>query len=68
MQNMMDGMWSMGIGGLVLLIVLVLVIDPPPLKWSDSKYGFRPEEDCNALLRPSLRRGVHKVGNHHRIR
>ena len=19
--------------------------DPPPLKWSDSKYGFRPEED-----------------------
>jgi len=22
--------------------------DPPPLKWSDSKYGFRPEEDCNA--------------------
>jgi hypothetical protein len=23
-------------------------IDPPPLKWSDSKYGFLPEEDCNA--------------------
>ena len=22
--------------------------DPPPLKWSDSKYGFLPEEDCNA--------------------
>jgi len=22
--------------------------DPPPLKWSDSKYGFRPEEDCDA--------------------
>jgi adenine-specific DNA-methyltransferase len=20
-------------------------LDPPPLKWSDSKYGFRPEED-----------------------
>lgn len=27
MQNMMDGgMWGMGIGGLILLIVLVLVI------------------------------------------
>ena len=23
-------------------------LDPPPLKWSDSKYGFLPEEDCNA--------------------
>ena len=22
--------------------------DPPPLNWSDSKYGFLPEEDCNA--------------------
>ncbi len=22
--------------------------DPPPLKWSDSKYGFRPEEDHDA--------------------
>jgi len=22
--------------------------DPPPLKWSDSKYGFLPEEDCDA--------------------
>ena len=22
--------------------------DPPPLKWSDSKYGFLAEEDCNA--------------------
>ena len=22
--------------------------DTRPLKWSDSKYGFLPEEDCNA--------------------
>jgi hypothetical protein len=22
--------------------------DPPPLKWSDSKHGLLPEEDCNA--------------------
>jgi hypothetical protein len=21
--------------------------DPPPVKWSDSKYGFLPEEDSN---------------------
>ena len=20
---------------------------PPPMKWSDSKYGFATEEDCN---------------------
>jgi hypothetical protein len=25
----------------------VLVVDPPPMKWSDSKYGFATEEDCN---------------------
>ena len=25
-----------------------LISDPPPLKWSDSKYGFLPEEDSDA--------------------
>jgi transposase-like protein len=28
--------------------------DPPPVKWSDSKYGFRPEED------PGMARKIHK--------
>jgi hypothetical protein len=23
-------------------------LDPLALKWSDSRYGFRPEVDCNA--------------------
>jgi len=27
------------------LIILSRVVDPPPMKWSDSKYGFLPEED-----------------------
>ena len=22
-------------------------LGPPPMKWSDSKYGFATEEDCN---------------------
>ena len=22
-------------------------LDPPPMKWSDSKYGIAIEEDCN---------------------
>jgi hypothetical protein len=26
----------------------LVTIDPPPLNWSDSKYGFLPEEDCDA--------------------
>ena len=24
------------------------ISDPPPVKWSDSKYGFLPEEDSDA--------------------
>jgi len=31
-----------------LRLIAVRTGDPPPLKWSDSKYGFLPEEDCNA--------------------
>jgi hypothetical protein len=23
------------------------ITGPPPMKWSDSKYGFATEEDCN---------------------
>ena len=23
------------------------ILDPPPMKWSDSKYGYASEEDCN---------------------
>jgi hypothetical protein len=25
--------------------------DPPPMKWSDSKYGFATEQDCQAKKR-----------------
>jgi len=24
-----------------------VAVGPPPMKWSDSKYGFAIEEDCN---------------------
>ncbi|HUW73797.1 MAG TPA: AraC family transcriptional regulator ligand-binding domain-containing protein [Methyloceanibacter sp.] len=30
--------------------------DPPPLKWSDSKYGFRPEEDLGWQGRDTSRK------------
>jgi hypothetical protein len=28
--------------------VFTLIDDAPPIQWSDSKYGFATEEDCNA--------------------
>jgi len=30
--------------------------DPPPLKWSDSKYGFRPEKDLGWQGRDTSRK------------
>jgi hypothetical protein len=29
------------------LYLLKGMFGPPPMKWSDSKYGFATEEDCN---------------------
>jgi TIR domain len=28
-------------------VILILTPGPPPMKWSDSKYGIATEEDCN---------------------
>ena len=31
-------------------------VGPPPMKWSDSKYGFAIEEDCNGEEETQARR------------
>ena len=40
------------------IIVADRRVEPPPLKWSDSKYGFAPEEDWIWVRDTSLKRSL----------
>jgi two-component sensor histidine kinase len=41
---LIDKEWK---GADIAEVVRTELSDPPPMNWSDSKYGFATEEDCN---------------------